>query len=451
MSAHQLGAIANFASDGVGGGVFAHPTQPRIIAVGTRGDIREVDVWSGATCASGSVGGRDAGGSALVRWRNRALVVVFGRSGTVGMWDVGAQTPHQTRVLKGDKLRGQDVACICGTQQADGPFGYIFAVRAKSSTIQTIRLQPLGIAHDKVAVDLASPNSTIITAMCCHPSRPWLVASLGQSLGVGDTHSRPDNEVLIWDYSWVAMSDKGRQVTTMHDDGGGDSGAADDELEEENLRGKLQLVATCRRGQAINTFPRLHITGLAISRGKHALLAAVGEDGLLLWSIVAVQQHCDAEAAAAAAAAAAASNALSSSRRGRARTIVEPSSVEVHAVARQAWGGANSPERGRGGYPARVVFDEQAQLLHLITRDPAHSHTSTTLNTLSLLPLHLHQIMPTNPLPLIASTEVNNKQVSDSGRGGLHSQRSGAMGAHLMVHPLCRRIVTVPLDARAMR
>ena len=59
--------------------------------------------------------------------------------------------------------------------------------------------------------------------------------------------------------------------------------------------------------------------------------------------------------------------------------------------------------------------------------------------------------VPTNPLPLIARTEVNNKQESSSERGGLYSQRIDAVGAHLVVHPLCRRIVTVPLHARTMR
>ena len=121
-------------------------------------------------------------------------------------------------------------------------------------------------------------------------------------------------------------------------------------------------------------------------------------------------------------------------------------------MARQALGGGHSSGGGReSGYPARIVFDEQALLLHLITWDPAPSNTSTTLNTLSLLPLHLHKIVPTNPLPLIARTEVNNKQASSSERGGLYSQRIDAVGAHLVVHPLCRRIVTVPLHARTMR
>jgi|MDSY01.1.fsa_nt_gb hypothetical protein len=465
---HQLSALASRGAGG--GGVFCHPSQPRVVSVDARGDVREIDAFSGAVCASGSIGGGSVGGAAMVRWRSHTFVATLSRGGSVGMWDVCAQLPHQTRVLAGDKLRGQDVACACGTQQAGGPLGLLFAVRTKSSTIQAVRLQPLGIAHDKVAVDPACP-AAIVTAMCCHPSRPWLLASLGMAPGAADAlGSRPENDVRIWDYSGVAVSHKGRHAPPRKGDS--DLQPAEDGLEEEALKGKLRPVAVCRRGTTINAFPRLHVTSIAVSQGGHALLAAIGEDGLLLWSIVAAEQHGGAEVptnthstndAAAAVATTTAANAAvdstsstsasmsTSSKRSRARTIGESSVVEIHALARQAWGGVRSSGQNSAGlYPARIAFDEQASMVHFIARNRAQSNASLTmqytLNTLSLLPLHLNGIVQSNPLPVLASTDLHG-QANGSRSDGSYE----AVDTHLVVHPFCRRIVAVPLRTSHIR
>lgn len=450
MTTHQLLSVVPRTAGNVH--VFSHPVQPRLLVVGGHGDVRELDASSGLVVASGSLSLPAAdsavGGTALVRGRRRNYVVTLGRGGSVGMWDIDMQTPHLTRMLKGDKLRGQEVGCVCGTQQPDGLFAYMFAARARSSTIQAIRLQPFGIAHEKVASD---PSATV-QAMCCHPNRPWLLTSQGQPQGPPESNSQYDNDVRIWDYSGLMCLDKGsstggrgRQVFMNHDTGSS-GGAIEDEFEEEIIRGKLQLVAICRRGDSINLSPNysLRFTSLAISRGKHNLLVAIGENGLLLWSLasVLVQNSDEIDSAIAA-------NSTPSSKRNRSRIMSESSAIEIHAIARQTWGsGSNSSGIT---YPARVAFDEQAPLLHLITRHTNNKGTSVYLDTLSLLPLHLSEIEPKNqsPLPWIASTHIS-KQGRGSSRHNFH-QIGETQDAHLIAHPLYRQIVVVPLYSKTIR
>jgi hypothetical protein len=337
---------------------------------------------------------------------------------------------------------------VCGSQSSKGD-EYLFVARARSSVIQVLRVLPkLGVAHEKQAGDAANPSAAI-TAMATHPDRPWLVTALGAGQG-HDSHTVYEGEIRIWDYGGMADDPKAftngalskaarRGGGDNNDDGGfgcggsGGSGGAGgagsgESYDEEALKGRLQCLAVCRRGSDIpSSFGRLDVSSLAFGLGGQELLVAVGQEGLLLWSVAPATRHAArvAKATQALALAAASAGSSSSGRRasftGRARalsssagaggsssSLVEavPGPIAVGAIALQLFqdkafsssiqrldssngsgggdgGGGNGGVSGGGGDNLisdssllRVSFDPHAPLLHLLQ----HSSSTTTIS-----------------------------------------------------------------------
>lgn len=259
------------------------------------GGIKDVSAFDGSEFENGQIPLPQTdpvvSGSALVVGRgcgseDNGIIATFGHEGTIGMWDIETSRHISTRILKLDKFKGSDVVACCGTkwsgnssslQPADG---YMFVARSKSSILTAIRLSPLGIAFDKQPSNTSHPTA-YITALCCHPDRPWVITALGMSSS--STHTSNDStsndhsgmnfdgEIKIWDYSTLPENNekKGRQRRETVAQGSGmeeyGSGGSEEVQGEEILKGKLQCLAICRRGNNVpSSFSRLDVMSLAV-------------------------------------------------------------------------------------------------------------------------------------------------------------------------------------------
>lgn len=283
-------------------------SQPRFLSVNQTGDIKDFSAFDVSEFESGQIPLPSTdpfvSGASLVVGRgcgseSDGIIATFGNGGTIGMWDIETARHISTRVLKGDKMKGSDVVACCGTKWAGSSSslqsadGYMFIARSKSSTLTAIRLSPLGIAFDKQPSNLTHPTA-YITAVCCHLDRPWVITALGMSSSSTqsssnlddhnqhttsptiDNHSMNfDGEIKIWDYSSLPESNdkKGRQRRETIAGGGGGGmeseygggGGGEEVLGEELLKGKLQVLAICRRGQNVpSSFGRLDVMSLAV-------------------------------------------------------------------------------------------------------------------------------------------------------------------------------------------
>jgi hypothetical protein len=212
------------------------------LAVDVHGEVLEADIFDGSVVARGWLGlppNDDlAHGAALVLSLAcpEGLLVTVGRLGTVGCWDVAAQQHAWTRSLRGlsdaksqrggggGGGAGGEVA-LCGSSWGKGGDGWVFVARGRSSAVACVRVASnaggkagsacVGVGHDKGPGDPSHPHAHV-TALACHPGRPWLCTALGHApahtSGEGPasaTASHYQGEVRIWDYASLSTATSG--------------------------------------------------------------------------------------------------------------------------------------------------------------------------------------------------------------------------------------------------
>jgi hypothetical protein len=206
-------------------GCFAHPNLPHILSVGVDGRVQEISAFDGALCSSGvlALPATDplVGGVALVVGRGIGILASFGHNSTVATYDIFSAKSLCARSLKADKLKGSVTAAICGSRASCngddvGPIGgFIFVSRVGSGSVLAVSLWPFGSTTENVF-------EGTVTALCCHPDRPWVAAG---SSGV----------IRVLDYAGLRGEARGPRVEAKE--------ARDDA--EEPLKGKFACIAVC--------------------------------------------------------------------------------------------------------------------------------------------------------------------------------------------------------------